>query len=123
MSLGMSLEELLDMAVITDEEHPPEGLAPEEILRSRCEEIFQKGVKLLKERDFLLAAAHFLAVSIICPDHVKTWNNLGIAYFHLGRVSQAKEAFEKALSLEPENTLAKENLSLLNKISQGGGQK
>lgn len=123
MSLGMSLDELLEMAVITDEEHPPEGLSPERTLRSRCEELFREGLKLLKERDFLLAAAHFLAVITLCPEHVKAWNNLGIAYFHLGRVPQAKEAFEKALSLEPENTLAKENLSLLNKISKGGGQK
>ncbi|MEB3161544.1 MAG: tetratricopeptide repeat protein [Synechocystis sp.] len=38
------------------------------------------------------------------------YNNLGIAYSHANRLQAAKQAFEKALELNPDNARAKRNL-------------
>jgi len=45
------------------------------------------------------------------PDFVRAWTNLGNAHFKLGNGNQAREAWEKAVSLDPANTQAAKNLS------------
>lgn len=112
MSLGMSLEELLEKAV---GEEP--GLGGDETLslKSPVEDLFRQGVSLLKEGRALPAAAHFLAVTLLEPGHVKAWNNLGVAYFHLGEYEEALAAFRRVLQLDPQNRQAGSNLALLEK--------
>ena len=110
--LGTSLEELLEKAM-------GDGLvtnsSPREFSISTVS-LFEKGVSLLKKGKYLLAAAHFLAVTLLEPQNVKAWNNLGIAYFHLKQTKEASQAFEKVLELDPQNRIAKTNLKILQNI-------
>ena len=48
-----------------------------------------------------------------CPDDVEALNRLGKALLELGRYSEARQAFERAMVYSPYNTIAKKNLKRL----------
>ena len=43
------------------------------------------------------------------PAYAAAWNNLGIGYEQLGDFEKARSAYEKAMSLEPNNTMIANN--------------
>ncbi len=111
-SLGTSLETLLTLArednlgeLPVSEEGGSQGALPEPLYR--------KGLGYLKQGDYLLAAAHFLAAVHLDPGNLKAWNNLAVAYFYLDRPQESRLALEKALELDPDNSMARENLALV----------
>jgi len=63
------------------------------------------------------------------PNDVEAYNRLGRAYMELGMYSEAKEAYGRAMELDPYNTIAKKNLQRLSHLgealvsSEGGSHK
>jgi Flp pilus assembly protein TadD len=55
--------------------------------------------------------------SKISPSYAAAWNNLGIAYEHQGSFAKAREAYEMALDLEPENLDIQQNYDLFREIN------
>jgi len=53
------------------------------------------------------------------PGHALAHNNLGLAYFHMGRPAEARREYEAALRLDPECEPAKVNLKLLDAPATG----
>jgi Flp pilus assembly protein TadD len=53
----------------------------------------------------------------IDPTYAAAHNNLAIAYEHEGDLSKARAAYEKALELEPGNSLIKQNYELFKEIN------
>ena len=53
------------------------------------------------------------------PNDVEAYNRLGRAFMELGEYSQAKEAYNRAMELDPYNTIAKKNLSRLSQLREG----
>jgi Flp pilus assembly protein TadD len=53
----------------------------------------------------------------IDPTYAAAYNNLAIAYEHEGELPEAREAYEKALELEPNNALIKQNFELFKEIN------
>jgi len=53
----------------------------------------------------------------IDPSYAAAHNNLAIAYEHEGDLSKARAAYEKALELEPGNSLIKQNYELFKEIN------
>jgi Flp pilus assembly protein TadD len=51
------------------------------------------------------------------PTYAAALNNLAIAYEHEGQLEKARVAYEKALKLEPGNTLIKQNYELFREIN------
>lgn len=51
------------------------------------------------------------------PSYAEAHNNLGIGYEHEGELEKARIAYEKALELEPNNTLIKQNYELFKEIN------
>ena len=51
------------------------------------------------------------------PGDVSAYNRLGKAELELGELSQAKEAYSKALQIEPTNIIAKKNIARLSGIT------
>ena len=49
------------------------------------------------------------------PD-VEAWNRLGKAYAELGRIADARDAYNKSLSIEPSNVIAQRNVHRLGMI-------
>jgi hypothetical protein len=52
------------------------------------------------------------------PNDGDAYNRLGRAYMELGEIPQAKEAYEKALEVDPYNIIAKKNLSRLSHLDE-----
>ena len=63
------------------------------------------------------------------PNDVDAYNRLGRAYMELGDYSRAKEAYERAMELDPYNVIAKKNFHRLSRLGEavvglgGGSQK
>ena len=55
--------------------------------------------------------------SQIDPKYAEALNNLAIAYEHEGDLEKARVAYEKALELEPDNALIKQNYELFKEIN------
>ena len=51
------------------------------------------------------------------PSYAAAHNNLAIAYEHNGQFDDARVAYEKALELEPNNVLIKQNYDLFREIN------
>ena len=51
------------------------------------------------------------------PSYAAAWNDLGIAYEHRGEFDKAREAYEKALELEPGNVIIQQNYDLFREIN------
>ena len=52
------------------------------------------------------------------PDDVDTYNRLGRAYMELGSYAQAREAYSRAVVLDPYNAIAKKNLHRLSYLKE-----
>ena len=57
-----------------------------------------------------------LAVEID-PTYAAAYNNLGIAYEHEGELTKAREAYERAVKLEPNNAMIQQNYELFKEIN------
>jgi len=53
----------------------------------------------------------------IDPTYAAAFNNLAIAFEHNGQFDDARVAYEKALELEPNNVLIKQNYDLFREIN------
>src|SRR5687768_2138522 len=59
----------------------------------------------------------------IDPTYAAALNNLAIAYEHEGELAKARAAYEKALELEPDNALIKQNYELFREINDRATRK
>ena len=53
----------------------------------------------------------------IDPTYAAAFNNLAVAYEHEGQLAKARDAYEKALALEPNNALVRQNYDLFKEIN------
>jgi Flp pilus assembly protein TadD len=51
------------------------------------------------------------------PTYAAAWNNLGIGYEHEGQMDDAREAYETALDLDPNNVTIETNYDLFLEVS------
>ncbi len=51
------------------------------------------------------------------PTYAEAYNDLAIAYEHEGEFDKARQAYEKALELEPANAIIKQNYELFKEIN------
>ncbi|MCX7766297.1 MAG: pentapeptide repeat-containing protein [Candidatus Sumerlaeia bacterium] len=54
----------------------------------------------------------FLHLTILLPDNDRVYYNLGVKYFEAGLYESAIQAYEKALTLNPNNKFAEQNLKI-----------
>jgi Tfp pilus assembly protein PilF len=52
----------------------------------------------------------------IDPTYAAAFNNLAVGYEHEGMLDKAAEAYERALKLEPNNALVRQNFELFKEI-------
>jgi Tfp pilus assembly protein PilF len=55
------------------------------------------------------------------PDYAAAYNDLAIAYEHEGQLDKAREAYDKAIALEPNNTQIRQNYELFKEINDRAG--
>jgi tetratricopeptide (TPR) repeat protein len=54
----------------------------------------------------------------LAPDDAEAYNRLGKAYTELGRIDEAREAYEKSIAADPANLIGQRNLERLSGISE-----
>jgi tetratricopeptide (TPR) repeat protein len=89
--------------------HP--GVPLRDVLRG--EELFARAYAALSEGHPAEAAQGFERVLALVPRHYPSWGNLGAAYLALERPRDAQRCLERALELNPDYTIAKHNLLLI----------
>jgi type IV pilus assembly protein PilF len=57
------------------------------------------------------------------PSYAAAFNNLAVGYEHEGQLAKAREAYEKALALDPRNALIRQNFDLFKEINDRALQK
>ncbi len=72
------------------------------------------------DADWQAAREGFELATRIEPQLGRAWNNLGIVYRRLGRIEEARGAYQRAVSLEAGFGSAQRNLSLMETRAQGG---
>src|SRR4051812_31648016 len=57
----------------------------------------------------------------IDPNYAAAYNDLAVAYEHEGQLEKARQAYEKALELEPNNQQIRQNYELFKEINDRTG--
>jgi Tfp pilus assembly protein PilF len=77
----------------------------------------QFGIEVAQRNLWVEALLRFQRAVQIDPTYAAAYNNLAIGYEHEGDLDKARSAYEKALQLEPDNALIKQNYELFKEIN------
>ncbi len=55
------------------------------------------------------------------PTYAEAYNDLAVGYEHEGQLEKARQAYEKALALEPDNIQIRQNYELFKEINDRAG--
>jgi len=89
----------------------------------------QQAIQLAMQGQWQEAAAVNRAIIAVFPNDVDAYNRLGKALTELGQYPEARQAYARALELDPLNSIAQKNLARLATLDEGtavqgeGGQK
>ncbi len=87
----------------------------------QAQEAFMEGAAEIAGNNFRGAANHLERVTAIDPADVRAWSMFGIALYRSGSVEGAREAWRKALSIDPGDVKAAVHLASL-ELEQGRNQ-
>jgi Tfp pilus assembly protein PilF len=93
------------------------GDATIEDARSEAKEQTAFGIKVAQNGLWKEAAYRWERAVQIDPTYAAAWNNLAIAYEQRGDFEKAREAYEKAVTLDPENLMFRQNYDLFKEIN------
>src|ERR671913_2287827 len=91
--------------------------------RSDAKEQVEFGIQVAQRGLWREAIYRWERAAQLDPTYVAAFNNLAVAYEHEGQLQKAREAYEKALALEPENSLVRQNYDLFKEINDRAAQK
>jgi Tfp pilus assembly protein PilF len=85
--------------------------------RADAKEQVEFGIKVAQNGLWKEAAYRWEKATQIDPTYGAAWNNLAVAYEQQGNFEKAREAYEKAVGLEPKNLLFRQNYDLFKEIN------
>jgi tetratricopeptide (TPR) repeat protein len=103
----MDIEEVSSVPQVTDEER-----------RANRRQLTQQAITLAVQSRWQEAADTNRQIVELAPDDAETYNRLGKAYTELGRIADAREAYENTLRVDPANLIAQRNLDRLSRIDE-----
>jgi tetratricopeptide (TPR) repeat protein len=103
----MDREEVSSVPEVTDEER-----------RANRRQLTQQAITLAVQSRWQEAADMNRQIVELAPDDAETYNRLGKAYTELGRIADARQAYESTLRVDPANLIAQRNLDRLSRIDE-----
>ena len=91
--------------------------------RKQAKEQVEFGIQVAQRGLWKEAIYRWERATQMDPSYAAAFNNLAVAYEHEGQLAKAREAYEKALALEPENALVRQNYDLFKEINDRAAQK
>src|SRR6186713_717376 len=85
-------------------------------VRGQAKEQVEFGIQVAQRGLWKEAIYRWERATQIDPTYAAGFNNLAVAYEHEGMLDKAAEAYERALKLEPENSLVRQNFELFKEI-------
>jgi Tfp pilus assembly protein PilF len=85
--------------------------------RSEAKEQVEFGIKVAQNGLWKEAAYRWEKAVQIDPTYAAAWNNLAVAYEQQGNFEKAREAYERATTLDPKNLLFRQNYDLFKEIN------
>jgi Tfp pilus assembly protein PilF len=85
--------------------------------RSDAREQVQFGINVAQRGLWKEALYRWKRAAELDPTYAAAFNNLAIAYEHEGQLAEARESYEKAVQLEPSNTMIRQNYELFKEIN------
>jgi Flp pilus assembly protein TadD len=89
----------------------------EETRRVNRRQLIQQAITLAMQSRWQEAADANRQIVEMTPDDAEAYNRLGKAYTELGRIADARDAYESAMRADPANLIAQRNLDRLSHIS------
>ena len=84
--------------------------------RSEAKQQGEFGIKVAQNGLWKEAAYRWRKAIELDPTYAAAWNNLAIAYEQQGDFDSALEAYEKAVQLDPDNLMIRQNYDLFREI-------
>ncbi|PWR72785.1 chemotaxis protein CheC [Methanospirillum lacunae] len=81
--------------------------------RRELKNLLRRGEDALLRHDYERASTYFRRAYTTDPGNITAITNLGYVYARMGRFSHAQKCFITALDIDPDNQVARKNLSLL----------
>jgi Tfp pilus assembly protein PilF len=85
--------------------------------RSTAKSQVEFGIKVAQNGLWTEATFWWQKAVALDPTYPAAWNNLAIGYEHEGKFEEARQAYEKALKLDPKNLLIRQNYDLFKEIN------
>jgi Tfp pilus assembly protein PilF len=85
--------------------------------RDEAKNQVQFGIRVAQLGLWREAIAHWERASKLDPSYAPAYNNLAIGYEQQGEFEKARDAYEKALELNPDNAYIKQNYELFKEIN------
>jgi Tfp pilus assembly protein PilF len=95
----------------------PAAHALSEDARSEAKSQVEFGIRMAQNQLWKEAAYRWQKAVEIDPTYAAAWNNLAIAYEQQGDFENAGKAYEKAVELEPDNMMIRQNYDLFKEIN------
>jgi Tfp pilus assembly protein PilF len=91
--------------------------------RGAAKEQVEFGVQVAQRGLWREAIYRWERATQLDPSYAAAFNNLAVAYEQDGQLDKARAAYEKALALEPNNQLIKQNFDLFKELNDRAAQK
>jgi type IV pilus assembly protein PilF len=91
--------------------------------RGQAKEQVEFGIQVAQRGLWKEAIYRWERAAQIDPTYAAAFNNLAVAYEHEGQLAKARDAYEKALALSPNNSLVRQNYDLFKEINDRAAQK
>jgi Tfp pilus assembly protein PilF len=91
--------------------------------RGAAKEQVEFGVQVAQRGLWREAIYRWERATQLDPSYAAAFNNLAVAYEQEGQLDKARAAYEKALALEPNNQLIKQNFDLFKELNDRAAQK
>ena len=85
--------------------------------RGQAKEQVEFGIQVAQRGLWKEAIYRWERAAQLDPTYAAAFNNLAVAYEHEGQLAKARDAYEKALALEPNNALVRQNYDLFKEIN------